>query len=91
MMSQESARSFLERMARDQSFTKCLERVDSGETLMEMVKYTGYDFTREELKHAIVALSNLSETELARVSGGIANTEREIIRHLSELVEMMKP
>jgi predicted ribosomally synthesized peptide with nif11-like leader len=71
-VSQESAKFFLERVAHDGSFARCLERVDSPETLMDMVKYLGYNFTQDELKCAFISLSNLSEEDLARVSGGLS-------------------
>ncbi|MDR1622261.1 MAG: Nif11-like leader peptide family RiPP precursor, partial [Synergistaceae bacterium] len=69
---QESAKIFLERVNRDKNFARCFEGVESPETFLEIVRHRGYDFTKEDLKYAVVALSNmsLSEAELARVSGG---------------------
>jgi predicted ribosomally synthesized peptide with nif11-like leader len=62
----------LERINRDRGFARCFEGVDSLDTVMEIVRLSGYNFTPEDLKYAVVSLSNMSEEELAHVSGGVA-------------------
>jgi hypothetical protein len=54
------------------------------------VRHRGYDFTKEDLKYAVVALSNmsLSEAELARVSGGFAALDSDFLRELFVLLEI---
>ena len=70
-MSRESARLFWERLNRDKEFAKCFEGVDSPDTLMEIARRLGYDFTQEDLKYALVTLSNMSEEALTGASGGV--------------------
>ena len=86
-MSRESARFFFERVSHDKRFAKCFEGVDSPDTLMEIVKHWGYDFTREDLKYAVVTLSHMSDEELASVSGGVACPDLNVLRGLLALLE----
>jgi len=72
-LSLESAKSFLERANRDKGFAKNFEVVDSPDTFMEIARRWGYDFTQENLRHAFVTLSNMSEEELRSVSGGVTS------------------
>ena len=70
-MSQESAKDFLKRLSRDKEFAKSFEVIDSQDTLMEIARHFGYDFTQEDLEHAFVTLSDMSEAELGDVLGGV--------------------
>jgi predicted ribosomally synthesized peptide with nif11-like leader len=49
-----------------------LDEVQSRDELLRVAKSAGYSFTQAELKNALVALMELSESDLARVSGGVA-------------------
>ena len=82
-VSQESARFFCERITHDRGFARCFEGVDSLDALMEIVRRSGYDFTREELKCAIVSLSDMSEENLAYVTGGADPTWAVLLKMLT--------
>ena len=64
-------------------FAKCFEGVDSPDMLLKTAKCWGYDFTPQDLKHAVVTLHNMSELELESVSGGVGNN---VMREIYALV-----
>jgi predicted ribosomally synthesized peptide with nif11-like leader len=63
-----------------------MEGVESSEVLMDIVKGSGYDFSREELRSAMVSLANLSDADLASVSGG-SSAPSDIYMNILSLVE----
>jgi predicted ribosomally synthesized peptide with nif11-like leader len=63
----------------DKNFARNFVGVESPDALMQIVRYAGYDFTREDLKHAIVTLSDMSEAELGRISGGFGQIEDQSV------------
>ena len=82
-MSLESASFFWKRISHDNAFAKCFEGVDSPDMLLKTAKCWGYDFTPQDLKHAIITLCNMSEHELESVSGGGG---RNVMREICALV-----
>ncbi|MDR3331578.1 MAG: Nif11-like leader peptide family RiPP precursor [Synergistaceae bacterium] len=71
-MSLESAGSFIKRVGGDKGFARCLDGVDSREKLLEFAKVAGYNFTHDELKHAVISAMDLSEDDLSAISGGLS-------------------
>ena len=61
----------MKRLSHDKELAKYFELINSQETLMETARRFGYDFTREDLKHAFVTLSDMSDAELGGVMGGV--------------------
>ena len=72
----------MERLNRDKKFAKCFEGVDSLDSMLGIAGYWGYDFTQEDLKHAFVTLSNMSEEELAGASGGVPYPYWGVLREM---------
>lgn len=48
-MSIESAKAFVERMKTDEEFRKRIAEAESPEVRARILKYEGFDFTKEEL------------------------------------------
>ena len=78
-MSIESAKSFYTRVTTDEAFRTQLEQIATAEERQQTIQTAGYEFTPEEWKAAqeqILATldskeDELSDTELAAVSGGL--------------------
>ncbi len=66
-MSFESAKAFVERMKNDENFRKECSGKSSPEDRMKFVKESGFDFSREDIKHV---KSELSDEELESLGGG---------------------
>jgi predicted ribosomally synthesized peptide with nif11-like leader len=69
IMSNQSARSFLERFRTDQNFSGLFSNKMTGEERIALVKSQGYDCTKEELNQALLD-SELSEKDLDRIAAG---------------------
>lgn len=78
-MSIDSANAFYSRMTTDEAFRDQLAQTASKEERQQIMQATGYDFTAEEwqaataqIKDSNSADSELSDTQLEAVSGGVA-------------------
>jgi predicted ribosomally synthesized peptide with nif11-like leader len=66
-MSEESARSFLEKLKSDEAFANQIAEADFEEC-RKLTKDSGFDFTKEEID---VVASELSDDDLESVAGGV--------------------
>ncbi len=74
-MSVQSARDFIKQIETDQALKARLEAAADDETRRQIIQTSGFDFTRDEFKQAVVEISTaagqeLSPEELHDIAGG---------------------
>lgn len=73
-MSVESAKSFLGKFKSDADFRKQFQALGDDAAKKAWVKKGGFDFTKAEIKQVAQAGGELSDAQLAAVSGGKSAT-----------------
>lgn len=71
-MSLDSAKHFIEKLAKDHHFKNQISHAKNQKEVSEMLKRNGFNFTNEEYRRAIKMnkSAELSEQELMRIAGG---------------------
>lgn len=70
-MAIESAKAFIERIRTDASFRESIRKARDKKERWELIKETGFNFTKEEFDQAKAELAGqLSEEELEVIAGG---------------------